>query len=400
MDTRSRMFASCTKLDELLKSMKQLGIEAADGAKVADCMTELVAGLPTHGSLRMLRSHAKSITCTARDLAYAVDKEVLSHKQALAELQGLVAQASELRQLVDELPEGFAEAKAKPLSVDAQAHSGGSDLEALEEATTLAADVEVDQKMIDSYYKRVRKVPSEVTKNDGVVLLSNIPLVVIGLFGEPLEQVRRLLKASQFVEGYVVLDNQLLLGIDSRNLVKEYGERKAKDIDFVANVVRGLLEEHNQRSSTPLVLVNDYMPQRKGSVVYWWVMPERILDRIIAKVRNFGQEWAFPSKHELHGTKPHNKLMPERVELVFKFAIRGLDLKEIAEKTGYRPDLILRLLRGEEAPDMTRELRKRYAAALKQQQGRLNAQRLRQEVQEKGAKVKPVERYIPDGKVW
>lgn len=351
MDARMKMLNSVSLIRDKIKEMSSVGIGKSDHKVIEELCTSIIHGMPTIKTLFEVRSLTKELSANMRDLNYAVNNDILTTAKVNEELSALKNTTSTLKTLIKELPEGFDKKKGIVAEANEQ-----------EPEVTSTIGTEVDTKLVNDYYTKTSRLPKSITKNNGIILLQKIPIVVLGIFGSPLEQLKRFIKIVSVMDGYSVFDKQYLLGFDTSVLAKQV---EVKNEDKMWEFASETLNLINTKINTnKLALVSD-TPRRLGNVLYYWVMPERILTRILKYTHHISDEWAFFSKHELQGDKANNSVTEIKIDLVFKMANAERPLQEIAVKTGLKIPLIQRLLSGEELADKTRQLREKRKKILK-----------------------------------
>lgn len=373
MKTKRLIARTANRLSANLKSMILTGYSSDTGAQMIAIANKTLDDLPRNVTLlREPKQLLKNIVANVRDLTHAVKKEVLSPRQVRQELkllratvrQDLKAAGADLPDTVDD-PEAMAAARrtgTKAADLDNRTVLGDSD-----------ADVEVNRKLVNQYHKKYNALPDKIKEHGGTTLVNKAPVIVTGIMGAALEKLRALIRVRQFIEGYIVMENQFLLGIDEDEFRERHGGGPT-DPQYI-KYANEILDHYNSRASTPLALVSENY-RRKGRVLYFWVMPEKVLNYVMRRGVSFDTEWGLPSKIKYTNNRsPNKKLTDERLELIFRLAIKGLDLQQITNKVWpdkeSRPTtaelLIARLLRGEEDPERTQPYRERYTKVMNKQ---------------------------------
>lgn len=365
---RNRVSQGAANLLTVAQSIQDEGMSDEDGSRVDEIISSTLKGVPNRGALIEVRKVFNEINSMVTDLSYAAANDLIEDSILHRDIEVVVAKSKHLVEICSGLPE----------DADAPVRRGGISADELSAADVTTATKEVDPaqvRRVEDYYRKAQKIPSTIKGNHGVDMMTKIPIIVVGIFGDPIQKIGQYVKINEFVDGYAVFESQIIVGIDDSFIAKEYGQRKVHDESFALSIVKDLIESYNKKKpNESLAFVSDNS-QRRGRVRWWWIMRERVLSRILNRVHGFGGdniEWAFPSRIQLSGKKDNNRLEPAKVEFVFKLWIRGAEIEEIAEQTGYKPALIKALISGNEAPEMTRDLRRVYQIALKQRRERLN----------------------------
>lgn len=347
-------------------------------AEAVLCATELHQTCKGSGPKnRYLYTPLREAEANLRDLAYASANGFLTpgqvRKDAKVILKSVLSSVSNI---------------AERAKVSIASLAATLDPSTGQEPVVLGEQSDLDTKSVNAYYEQTRRVPRRLKRPFSVI--TKIPLVVIGLYGERLAKLRALVKVNTFVESYCVVENQMLFGLDVTKLRDEVGAKKVADADFLYEYASDILSTYE--GSEPLSIASEKM-HTYGAVHYFWVMPTRLLNKIISKIGgNFADEWDLIRKANMAVfDREDRNITDERLDLIFSLAARGKKIDDIVEKvqlskvTG--PSLVSRLLLGEEMPERTFTLRGKYKDKIKERHRELV--RLRQ-LTEAHDKVTPV----------
>jgi hypothetical protein len=114
-------------------------------------------------------------------------------------------------------------------------------------------------------------------------------LPVIAVFGSFSKQV---LQSAGFkidlVADYPVLQDQRVLGINIKRLAKLELDRD--------QVVEGALEQISKRLNTKYALVFEEPASSQNGFQYFWIMPDRLLSKLVQVTHGGAHGWSFPFK--------------------------------------------------------------------------------------------------------
>jgi len=352
------------KLDEFGKSttiaLRQMETTAFDATLSSGFLQQantLLRQLPRSPVYADVRAELKKQTTSLTDLHEACAGHILIGDEAIEAIkEARCSLISTLKPLLKDLSE-------KPLA--GLSSEEISDVHAARKMGESAAGDEKQAEMVNEYYERTAKLPSNYRKNGGVLLVRN-PVVVIGVYGPALERIRSLgVAVREFIEGYTVFDNQLLLGFDLDVLAEEHGIKRTGDKKASAKLktfAEDILGQYNTRHSRQFSLVND-VPQMFNGLAYYWLLPDRQLTLLRTRFPQLKESWGFPTRTSRLSTKVDKKnVTDDKLEHIFNMAFKGRTVEFMAEKLNLAPGVIAAILNGTELPhktiDKRRELRK------------------------------------------
>lgn len=176
----------------------------------------------------------------------------------------------------------------------------------------------------------------------------------------------------EFVEGYAVFDNQLLLGLDLDMLEKHHGIKRRGDkkgLEALRRFAIDVLGQYNERHSRKFSCVNEY-PQMFNGLAYFWLLPDRQLTILRTRFPSLKESWGFPTKvSRISDNVDKRKITDDKIEHIFNMAFKGRTVDFMAEKLNLEPSIISAILNGSELPHKTidfrrdlRDLQQRYHA--------------------------------------
>lgn len=239
--------------------------------------------LPKSDDYRPAKALIKRYTQSLSDLSYAATSSALTPAEIAREAKKIrINLRTEMSEIISALP----------ASVEAGVSVEGDDV-AVDENHVLGS-TPADQKLVQLYFQKTQQLPKQYKTNGGIAIV-RVPIVVIGIFGTTVERLKSLaVPVKEFIEGYHVLDNQYVVGFDTKVIETKHGI-KAKQTAKYAKLVQEVLTLFNEKNPTSLALASED-PHQHGGMIYYWVMPERQLSGAMVRAGHMGESWGFPSK--------------------------------------------------------------------------------------------------------
>lgn len=396
------------KLDHFGKTtvaaLKQMEASAFDAIVSSEYLAQantLLRQLPRSPVYADVRSELKKQTVALTDLHEACVGFILIGEDARTAIKD--ARSS----LITSLKPMLKDLSERPMAgLDAaQMEQAWSDRKSGE----VAAGDDKQAEIVQKYYEKTMNLPSTYKQNSGVLLVRN-PVVVLGVFGPALERIRSLgVPVREFIEGYSVFDNQLLLGFDLSEVEKHHGIKRGGDKKSLAKLrafAQDILVQYNARHSRKFSLVNDE-PRMFNGLAYYWVLPERQLTMLRTRFPQLKESWGFPTKVSRVSDKVDTrKITDDKIDHIFNMAFKGREVDFMAEKLNLEPAIIAAILNGSELPHKTvvqrrelRELQQRYHKQFVEQKKSIDKELLDQAYRDKrlGKQLTPEQQQMLNG---
>lgn len=330
-----------------LKTIASDGFDAGLSSQIVSAAEHVQKAMPKTAPYEDVRKVLKILSTSVKDFDTACNDHILVGSDVAQAATELRKQVLQLKPLMEELPD------------DSQlTTSEERDKRKQEKASGLLVEGDDRTKaVVDQYYQRTAKLPASFKQNGGVLLTRN-PLVVIGVYGPTVDKLRSHgVVITEFAEGYYVFENQLLLGLDTAMLKNKHGVNPSNE-NAVFDFATDILSQYNAKAGKKLAFANEEARMFKG-LLYFWMLPDRQLSMILSRVANIGEQWGFPTRQTMVNPERDDRNVTEtKIEIIFKEALRGTDVRVIAEKVGLKPSLVAALMRGTEMPSETYEHRK------------------------------------------